>query len=862
MTVHSAALESSRTLRPPPTAVKLLLPIWGFRYITQFLEFGLPTLLAPGNIPAVAALLPCEFHLMTSAADAPMFAEHPAWQMLQTICSVKIELIDDLITDGNHSTTITLAFSRAVRAAGPQMTDTCFINICADYLFSDHALDNVMKSMYAGASVVLAGNFQIVGEDGLGALRHKIDPARVELPISSRELIRCGITYMHPASVANIVNFGLFHNEHTNRLFWRVDDSTLIGRFYLMHVVCIRPEVTEFVVGSSFDYSFVPELCPSNNVAIIADSDDYFVLELQTRNHEASQLRPGPHVPATLAVSLAEWTTARHRENAESTVVFHTKDIPDAILSKVTAEADAFMAKVGAGLQAPPQPYRNHPYWIGAIMAHRRATGQPDVTHTGESEFSEQPESASPSSLALLWRLRMALYGTFPELGVCHPFWPDFHIPLQKLEKLLSENKRALIVSSAASAYTAWLARRSSQTVKMETVRLLNMTDLQYRSLFGAFDVCFVNLTERDVKFGDVFIDRVAPLLKPDGLLLLLANNTNFDETPEFAPSFAFHSVRFGNLSLWLSDIHYISSTNWRAFVQRKIVAIGRMARRTPPVGLVLGAIFGVPLLIASYLCNRRAAVGTAVPPRHAHCSSVFMEFRPSDRTEDGWRPRFAVAGESVRPSDGTESIAQPTNVAAPAKIAQSDTSNEDLVSVLARYKFAARLLSGRANVCQIGYSELHGPELVGAAVKSLVVYVAKTEVTPATLRRYQANSKIKMQIHDLGRERLPASYDAIYSFDALERIAPEQEDGVVRHMRESLSSGSDVVIIGCPGHVTAAIAGGIDRVHRRSGLQLQMLVSQHFDTVLMFSMVENDIQAGLLPGADYFIAVASSRRG
>src|SRR5580692_9766928 len=379
MTVHSAAFEPSRALRSPPTAVKLLLPIWGYRYITQFLEFGLPTLLTPGNIPAVAALLPCEFHLMTSAADAPMVAEHPAWQMLQTICSTKIEPIDDLITGDNHSTTITLAFSRAVRAAGPQVTDTCFINICADYLFSDRALENVMKRMYAGASAVLAGNFQIVGEDGLGALRRKIDPARVELPISSRELIRCGITYMHPASFANIVNFGLFHNEHTNRLFWRVDDSTLIGRFYLMHVVCIRPEVTEFVVGSSFDYSFVPELCPSNNVDVVADSDDYFVLELQTRNHEANQLRPGSHLPIVLAGSLAEWTTARHRENAQSTVVFHAKDVPADALTRVTAEADAFMASIGTELKAPPQPYRDHPYWIGAIMAHRRATGQPDV---------------------------------------------------------------------------------------------------------------------------------------------------------------------------------------------------------------------------------------------------------------------------------------------------------------------------------------------------------------------------------------------------------------------------------------------------------------------------------------------------
>ena len=105
----------------------------------------------------------------------------------------------------------------------------------------------------------------------------------------------------------------------------------------------------------------------------------------------------------------------------------------------------------------------------------------------------------------------------------------------------------------------------------------------------------------------------------------------------------------------------------------------------------------------------------------------------------------------------------------------------------------------------------------------------------------------------------MPASHNALYSFDALERIAPEKEDDVLRHMRESLSSGSDVAIIGCPGR--AGASHDAEALHRRSGLQLQMLVSRHFSTVLMFSMVEADIQAGLLNGADYFIAVASSRR-
>ena len=860
MTSHLVASGSSPQVRPPPTAVKLLLPVWGYRYINQFLEFGLPTLLASGNIPAIAATLPCEFQLLTSAADAPIIAEHRAWQKLQSICQVKIVPIDDLITGDNHTTTITLAFSRAVRAAGVQMVDTCFINLCADYLFSDHALENVMKRMIAGASAVLAGNFHIVAEDGLGALRRKIDPTRVELPISARELIRCGITYIHPATVANIVNFGLFHNEHTNRLFWRVDDSTLIGRFYLLHVVCIRPEVTEFVTGSSFDYSFVPELCPSNKVDVITDSDDYFVLELQTRNHEANQLRPGPLGTTDLAASLTEWTTARHRENALSTLVFHAEEIPSTV-DKISAEADAFIEGVTGELIAPPQPHRNHPYWIGAIMAHRRATGQPEVSEAAEPELGADTKPPPPSTLTLLWRLRMALYGTFPDFGVCHPYWPDFRMPLQKLEELLAENKRALVISLTPGVYTSWLAKRSPTAVKMESARLLNMTDLQYQALFGAFDVCLIYLTEREVRLGDVFIDRVAPLLKAGGVLLLVVKNTNFDETAVFGQSFAYHSVRFGNLALWLSEIHYISTTRWRAFVQHKIVQIGRMARRKRPLGLLAAAIFGPTLLVVSYLCNRRAAVGLATPSAYGHCSSVFMEFHASDRTVDGWQPRFSIAGETIRSSDGSNVVeAVPAKTIAIGKMAQAVPSNEGLLATLARYKFAARMLAGRANVCQIGYGEQLGPDLVGAAVTSLVIYADKTEATPATLRKYQFDSAIKMQLHEIWRERPPASYDALYSFDALERVAPEYEDDAVRHMRESLSRESDVAIIGCPARTAELMGDVADNKYRRGGLQLRSLISRHFDTVLMFSMVQDDIQAGLLPSADYFLAVASAR--
>src|SRR5690242_15250478 len=84
-----------------PTLVKLVLPVWGYEYVRQFLECGLPTLLAPGNVPALAAELPCEFILLTSAADEEFLREHATFKRLAAICPTEIRLIDHLITDGN-----------------------------------------------------------------------------------------------------------------------------------------------------------------------------------------------------------------------------------------------------------------------------------------------------------------------------------------------------------------------------------------------------------------------------------------------------------------------------------------------------------------------------------------------------------------------------------------------------------------------------------------------------------------------------------------------------------------------------------------------------------------------------------------
>src|SRR5262249_53818641 len=222
------------------------------------------------------------------------------------------------------------------------------------------SLRAVLDRVRSGASGVLTGSLLVDAEAFTPPLRERLHSGSAELVLASRPLLSAALAHLHPLNAASIVNRSSVHDVDANGLFWSVDQATLIGRFYLLHMIAIHPEVTNFVVGSPCDYAFIPELCPSDNVAVLTDSDEYLAIEMQERDRGVRPLRPGPLTPAELARSLSRWTTARHRQNAESTLVFHSSELPDGMPATV-ASASRFITEVRRHLTPVPQPHRDHP---------------------------------------------------------------------------------------------------------------------------------------------------------------------------------------------------------------------------------------------------------------------------------------------------------------------------------------------------------------------------------------------------------------------------------------------------------------------------------------------------------------------
>jgi hypothetical protein len=614
-------------------SVTLLLPVWGRRFVSQFLEFCLPTLLAPGNIPAVAAMLPCRLVLLSSESDETLIRAHPAWQAVQRVCAAEIVRIDDLITDGNHTATITLAFARAVRQAGNAMLDTCFIFLVSDYVVADGSLRTVVERIRGGASGVIAGNFQVIAEDAIPALRRRIDPTSPAISFLPRDLIHWSLAHLHPATVANTVNFGLSHNAHTNRLFWRVDENTLIGRFYLMHMIGIRPEVTNFVVGASCDYSFIPEMCPSGKVVALTDSDDYLVVEMQPRAHESKWLLPGPLAPRELAGSLSEWTTKEHRANVANTLVYHAAELPPN-LPQVAAEADAFLDEVRGLMSGAPHPHRNHHYWIGSIAWHRVMARRP--VSREDWQYLLGQAMPRPGLPGLLWRLRIKLFGTPPAVTRLHPRWPDFGLPYAALRKIMAGGAPTLLVAPQAAIFAEWLTHTAGEIYTFESGHLLAAPQSLYEPLIGRFGACLMIVPEDHLAKADQLIARVGPLLNQHGqILLMVTNDRGYAKGDDFSRHFTQQSARLLDLSAWVTEIHYVPASSVRWAIYR---AMWRVVRRGDAVGwrsplqLALIGFVSLPLILVSLVINLGIR-SQSTPPRGLW-SSVFLVLRPSGKRQ------------------------------------------------------------------------------------------------------------------------------------------------------------------------------------------------------------------------------------
>jgi 2-polyprenyl-3-methyl-5-hydroxy-6-metoxy-1,4-benzoquinol methylase len=177
----------------------------------------------------------------------------------------------------------------------------------------------------------------------------------------------------------------------------------------------------------------------------------------------------------------------------------------------------------------------------------------------------------------------------------------------------------------------------------------------------------------------------------------------------------------------------------------------------------------------------------------------------------------------------------------------------------LARYKFVAKMLSGRKHALEIGCADAFGTRIVQQAVGK----VTATDFDPVFIadvkKRANPHWPLEAFVHDMMAGPLSAIYDAAYALDVLEHIPEHDENQFIGNVVRSLTP-DGVAIFGMPSLESQTYASAQSKaghVNCKSGEDLKRTLEQHFHSVFVFSMNDEVVHTGFYPMAHYLLGLA-----
>jgi len=185
------------------------------------------------------------------------------------------------------------------------------------------------------------------------------------------------------------------------------------------------------------------------------------------------------------------------------------------------------------------------------------------------------------------------------------------------------------------------------------------------------------------------------------------------------------------------------------------------------------------------------------------------------------------------------------------------------LVFTLSRYKFVAKMLTGKNRVAEIGCGDGFGARIVKQEVGQLTI----TDYDSYFIKRFEdivsEEYPISAVEHNILEGPLDQKFDAIYSLDVLEHIPINHEDVFVKNIINSLGS-NGIVILGMPSiesQTYASPASKEGHINCKTGKDLKLFLEKYFHNVLLFSMNDEVVHTGFEKMAHYLFVICCGVR-
>jgi 2-polyprenyl-3-methyl-5-hydroxy-6-metoxy-1,4-benzoquinol methylase len=170
----------------------------------------------------------------------------------------------------------------------------------------------------------------------------------------------------------------------------------------------------------------------------------------------------------------------------------------------------------------------------------------------------------------------------------------------------------------------------------------------------------------------------------------------------------------------------------------------------------------------------------------------------------------------------------------------------------LARYKFVAKMFSGRKRVLEVGCGDAFGTRLVQQEVGRVTAVDFDPIFIEDARSRLDPLWPMDIFVHDMLSGPVPGRFDGAYCLDVLEHIKPAREQLFMKNFIASLAPDA-AAIIGIPSLESQAYASPQSKaghVNCKSGADFKKFLEGYFRNVFVFSMNDEVVHTGFFPMA------------
>lgn len=302
--------------------------VWG-TYIETMQHALLPSLLAPGNLPALSQRV--QFDIACPDSDRKQITAHPAHAALCQYADVRFISLDPTAHTTIHAA---LSAGQAPTLADAARDQAGVLVFSPDVAISDGALRAVEGY---GAQAVLVASVRVRLEEGLRALAAG--------DFSPRTFARIILDHPHPVTQSLTVRVP-FVSKWPSHLYWWVGDEGLLVRAFHLHPLYVRPDAT--LISDTIDGDYIERVCPNGaGVVIVDDSDVLQQIELSAPQHMRSTISPQIITRSQITAWTIKNTTATQRENARQSVRIHVGAMTPERWDAAEQRAMTFMGDIG-----------------------------------------------------------------------------------------------------------------------------------------------------------------------------------------------------------------------------------------------------------------------------------------------------------------------------------------------------------------------------------------------------------------------------------------------------------------------------------------------------------------------------------